>query len=189
MSPRRSIILPSGVTIQGVVSAGGVQLYEDQIQSMLVDTSNNVQIVAKYGNENNATLFTVGTTSRKSAFDYLSQIQNFLNSDSWGRFFPIIYEAPLTFSSVAPNAVSAASTTPTQYTVYGTGFYLSGINGFKLDDGAGDTGGMWAGLVNDGVFTPEPTVIPNHVPGVYTLYYTTDFGATWTTTGLTITAS
>jgi hypothetical protein len=93
----------------------------------------------------------------------------------------------LTWTSVTPNTVTTAELhfTPA---IVGTGFLGSGIQYLKLHDGLG----------NENISTPVNIADDANmsadfghfiVTGVFTLYYSTDFGSSWTTTGLTVTVS
>ena len=95
----------------------------------------------------------------------------------------------LSFSSVDPNTAIAGA--GGSFTFNGSGFMDSGINLMKADDGGGN-------VFATGGFTPitsDTSLVVNwdattFLPaGVFTIYYSTDNGSTWTTTGLTITSS
>ena len=69
-------------------------------------------------------------------------------------------------------------------TLTGAYFNASGINAIKFDDGSGNTA-----VTEDVTILNDSTLLFNgtypSVATTYTVYYSTDFGATWTTTGKT----
>jgi hypothetical protein len=91
----------------------------------------------------------------------------------------------LTFTDIDPTTVTLVSGMSANIT--GTGFLGSSINAMKADDGAGNVLTIYPSITDDSNMWTGSDVFS--VPGVYTIYYSTDFGATWTTTGLTVTAS
>lgn len=95
--------------------------------------------------------------------------------------------ASLTFTSVSPN--TCAQNGSCLANIYGTGFTGSGINLIKADDGAGHAPNAVTTLESDTDIYIIFTGLGLTPAGVYTLYYSTDNGTTWTTTGKTITSS
>jgi hypothetical protein len=97
--------------------------------------------------------------------------------------------ASLAFSSVTPSTASAFAQNY-DGVISGTGFTLSGINLMKVDNGAGSSFNFTTMTIsNDTTINVELAGAQMTPPGVYTIYYSKDAGATWTTTGLTITSS
>ena len=97
--------------------------------------------------------------------------------------------ASLTFISVTPSTASAFAQNY-DGVISGTGFTLSGINLMKVDNGAGSSFNFTTMTIsNDTTINVELAGAQMTPPGVYTIYYSKDAGATWTTTGLTITSS
>lgn len=103
----------------------------------------------------------------------------------------------LTFTSVTPSSISVG--TGTSFALAGTGFLASGITTLKLDDGAGNVN-KWSEASNPvggyGVFTIDSDAsitmgdsFTYSVATTYTIYYSINGGATWTTTGKTVTVS
>jgi hypothetical protein len=193
---RRSIFLPIGATIQHVTSATAVQVFEDQILGMTSDSSGNVSIIAGAGNNNNPALIVVACGSLASALSFISQIQNFMASSapaSSGPFTPVVYIInSYVFTNVLPSSWSLADGpwTGSVLNVVGTGLNLL-INAFKLDDGGGDVSISVPGSVQ---FSDGPNLVcnmqtPLSVVGAYVLYYSTDNGSSWITTGLTMTVT
>jgi hypothetical protein len=88
------------------------------------------------------------------------------------------------FTSVSP--ASAAFGTPTNFTASGSGFLLLGINRVAFVIGA-----------TYNIYSPD-ILTDNFIdlnggggqvmfnPGTYSIQYSTDFGGTWTDTGLTV---
>ena len=93
----------------------------------------------------------------------------------------------LVFTSITPNTATVGVNYPS-LVVAGTGFLSEStmMNLAKFDDGAGHIIYSWNGIISDSEFDLNATFA---VAGVYTVYYSGDGGTTWTTTGLTITAS
>ena len=130
----------------------------------------------------------VAATAMAAAVDTLQNSTNFQAT---------LTEPGLTWTSVTPS--TGAINTPLSPQIAGGGFVNwfvgYGVNQFKMDDGAGHTVITNAGLQNDqyvlvsadsgGVIAPFQLT----VAGTYTIYFSTDSGGTWTTTGLTIVAS
>jgi hypothetical protein len=91
----------------------------------------------------------------------------------------------LTWISITPNTATVGVAFDASVT--GTGFTVSGAEYIKLDDGTGHIAYGDECLrtsdsnINAGFDLPAAST--------YTLYYSLDGGATWTTTGLTVTAS
>lgn len=93
----------------------------------------------------------------------------------------------LTWVSIDPAVSSIGGSY--NFIITGTGF-TSVINGLRLDHGAGSLVPLnLSGVTSqteldaDNFFNPLPNT------GTFTLYYSTDGGATWTTTALTVTVS
>ncbi len=91
------------------------------------------------------------------------------------------------FAAVTPNTL--AHNTPYQGTISGSGFTATGINFIFADNGVGENDGYPATIVDDGHVTFGFNGGTMTVPGVYTVYYSTDGGATRAATGLTITST
>jgi hypothetical protein len=94
--------------------------------------------------------------------------------------------AALGFTSIIPYSCNAGAVY--NGNLAGSGFTLSGINAIKGDDGAGHVFNLNVTISTDvliylsygpGAFSPA---------AIYTLYYSTDSGSTWTNTSLTITS-
>jgi hypothetical protein len=189
MSSLRTIQLPVGTIINGtattpgIASASVVPILENQILGMAVDTAHNVTITTI----NSQQVYQVATASLASAYSFIQQIQNFLNSHGNRIFTPVIYVASSpAFVDVFPNTTTAGS--PTGLFIDGTNLLLSGINAMKLDDGSGDvfvfTGGVTIfSNTTMGTNPPDPLLAP---PGTYTVYYSINGGSSWVTTGLTV---
>jgi hypothetical protein len=97
--------------------------------------------------------------------------------------------ASLIFTSVSPNTASGFSQLY-DGVITGTGFALSGINLMKLDDGVGHAFNFTTMTIsNDTTINIELMGAQITPVGVFTIYYSKNAGATWTTTGLTITSS
>lgn len=172
-----------------VVFPDGTQIFISQITGIQV-ASNVVGI--SFGTAFNAYTFTA--TDVATAMQMAVQINDLINGKTIGKIL-LSNNAAMTFSSVDPSTPSAATMGGLGYTIVGTGFVGSGINAIKADDGTGDV--FVADAYPGGVFIISDTQMnfdfnsgPNPgIAGTYTVYYSTDAGATWTTTGLTIVAS
>lgn len=77
--------------------------------------------------------------------------------------------------------------------IAGSGFSTLNLTTLKADDGSGNVTPLFFGAIETDTEmdivtgTDGQPLFP--VAGVYTIYYSTDHGTTWTTTGLTVTAS
>jgi hypothetical protein len=93
----------------------------------------------------------------------------------------------LAWTSCAPSSSLAFN----PIVVSGAGFLASGIDTMKLDDGTNaypfPAGGGVTLAINSDAQMTLANAIDTPPAGVYTLYYSTDGGGTWTTTGLTVT--
>lgn len=188
MGTPRVIWLPSGTLVNGSAQSSVVAVIETQIGGMFADAGGNANI----STINTQNVYQVPCGAVASAYNLIQQIQNFLYSSSQGTITPKLYVANSpTFASVYPPATSITYS-GTDLDITGTNFLLSGINLYKLDDGAGH---VFVGVLNPGVYNLTDTFMNfNEIPqvtfaAVYTLYYSTNNGSSWTTTGLTITAS
>ena len=93
--------------------------------------------------------------------------------------------AAFIFTSIVPNSLSHLNAI--FGTLSGSGFTLSGITNFQADDGMGHVFQFAITPSTDNViFLTGGPLTP---AATYTLYYSTNSGATWTTAGLTITSS
>jgi IPT/TIG domain len=94
----------------------------------------------------------------------------------------------ITFASITPG--TAASGVSVSFVVTGTGFNsdVSSVEDMRFDDGNGHIAYCGESLVSSDTSENVGFVL-FPVAGTYTLYYSTDNGATWTTTGLTVTVS
>lgn len=92
----------------------------------------------------------------------------------------------LTFTSISPNA--SAGGVNVFATITGTGFFGVAINALKAEDGLGNNNVVsMVNTIDDATMTGDfGTFVTT---GVFTVYYSTDGGTTWTTTALTITIS
>jgi hypothetical protein len=94
----------------------------------------------------------------------------------------------LTWAGISPGTATAG--TGYSGVITGTGFLASGIDLMKADDGLGD-------IINaNGPYVQNDTTINVGFDSIglspaatYTIYYSTDHGTTWTTTGLTVVSS
>jgi hypothetical protein len=93
--------------------------------------------------------------------------------------------AAFIFTSIVPDSLSHLNAI--FGTLSGSGFTLSGITNFQADDGMGHVFQFAITPSTDNViFLTGGPLTP---AATYTLYYSTNSGATWTTAGLTITSS
>ena len=123
-----------------------------------------------------------GTTNNMLVYvDQLGRVSNFI----------LVNGGPsLTWASVSPNAVSIPI--PVVFTATGTGFSLSGINSGQFDDGMGNSSEFDFVTINSDISISFHYGSGNFFPGVngtYTLYYSTDNGLSFVTTGLTVVVS
>ena len=169
-----------------IAFTNGLRVNLDQVTSILVQES---AIMFNTINNSSTTVYVLDVDS------VMKQIDEFVNSGA-GHLELVDGGATTTnslvFTSIAPNSVLAADDSYV-LTLTGSDFITLCLNGavsasFKLDDGGGQV--LISG--ND-PFPPTNTIIglyfanPPHTPATYTLYYSTDGGNTWTTTGLTVT--
>jgi len=77
----------------------------------------------------------------------------------------------------------------TDFLVEGTGFALSGINALKADDGAGHVFPSYAMWINGDTEIHVYSATPISFVATYTVYYSTNGGATWVSTGQSFTTS
>lgn len=186
---QRAVQLPPTTSLgAGNLAIGTVMILPvEQIASMYADSSvsTNAVIVPNYG----ALPYAVPCGTTASAFSYIQQIQNFINSDCNRVFTPVIYVggAP-TFASVNPSAYPVGAQ-EFAMTVTGTNFLLSGINLFQLVSGLN----VVAELTPVVIASDTEIDAGMHsflVAGVYQVQYSTDNGGSWVNAGaLTITAS
>lgn len=92
----------------------------------------------------------------------------------------------LVWTSITPNT-GAAFMYPYAATIVGTGFITSGITTLKLDDGVGNVVTFTPGTITSD--TSINAYWPIGPAGTYTLYFSTNGGSSYTTTGLTVTIS
>lgn len=90
------------------------------------------------------------------------------------------------WESISPNTFDLSGFDEIQ--VFGQRF-TSRINGLRFDDGFGHISTLSITLTSSIQFDTDNFSSPFPVVGVYTLFYTVDGGATWLTTGLTVTVS
>ncbi len=99
----------------------------------------------------------------------------------------------LTWTSITPNT-GTAGVDITSFAIAGSGFLGSGINNIKADDGAGHSI-TWLGFLSvdsdisitlGDIGFPTGPSLP---AATYLIYYSTDSGASWFDTGLTIIVS
>ena len=103
--------------------------------------------------------------------------------------FTVIGGVAPTWSGITPNTTTINQTFAG--TIAGTGFLAAGINYLKFDDGAGHVfNGLFMNIESDTEieFDNDGNIVFT-VAATYTLYFSTDSGSTYTTTGLTVTAS
>ena len=127
-------------------------------------------------------------TAPDSAAYMITQLQTFVAT---ANLTATIAEISLAWTSVVPSSVAVGASIGSE-TVNGSGFLASGINSMKFDDGSGHVFTIAAGsglnIASDIKIQFETGY--NFTPaGTYTLYYSTDNGSNWTTTGKTVTVS
>ena len=195
MKRRRSIILPPTTTVQGAVSTSIVQLFEDQILGMIIDSSHNVQISTCTTAGTAAGLATVPTSSALAALGFLMQIQNFLNSDSGGSVTPFLSDdSTLVWTSITPNTVSVNVNMP-PLAIVGVGFedtFGLGQNVyFLLSTDGGNSGVEVVGVVNSdtAISIAAGPGYQLNLAATWTVYYAAPMLDLWVTTALTVTAS
>ena len=175
----RGIILPVGTVVYGSASATPVVVYEQQVGTMFVDSSNNANIVSTVSN----TSHVVPAPSAPIAYGMISQVANFLNSTQGGLYLVI---PPPSFTRVKPTSYPTGSLL--QIILFGNSFISNGINALKLDDGAGHVFPLTIEPGASDQYLPTyPTTVTT--AAAYTIYYSTDGGNTWITTGLTFTST
>jgi hypothetical protein len=95
----------------------------------------------------------------------------------------LVDAGPVVWTSITPNA--GDTTTFYYFTIAGTGFTASNVNQFKFDDGVTP---IYEGLtIDSNIQITTSNASSFFSVGVYTLYFSTDSGVNWTTTGLTVT--
>lgn len=90
----------------------------------------------------------------------------------------------LTWASLTPGTASVG--VATDFVVAGTGFMTAPVPLVQLDDGAGHVYQPVFSSLTDSAMAWSLSLL---TAGTYTLYYSLDAGATWTSTLLTVTAS
>lgn len=168
-----------------VVFPDGQQFFVANISSLQASSAN---VIVGVGTVVNA--YTFAATDAPTAKSIVNQI----NQAKIGLLSGAVIlsnGAGLTWASVTPTTATLAVTNV--WDVQGTGFSTAGINNFKADDGSGDalgaSGYFFLNSDTDATLGGQDGEFRFFVAGVYTLYYSTDSGTTWISTGLTITAS
>ena len=150
-----------------------------------IDLSEVVQYAAN-GSTITFTYTSGGTTTYSSTntATVMAQIDAVKNGQG-GQVVNTINDSALSFTGVSPT--TGTENIAQDATLTGTGFGTSRINYLKLDDGAGHAVVQY--LVTPYSDTEIQWLMLVLVAATYTLYYSTDSGATWTTTGQTVTIS
>lgn len=86
MSVPRTVMLPLVTTINSVPITSVLPLPETQIANMFADSSGNVNLVPVFGQYP----YVIPCSTIASAFNFIQQIQNFLNSTGARVFTPVI---------------------------------------------------------------------------------------------------
>ena len=181
---RSSFFMPVGtkVGLTPVASITPVQIFCDDVTSLFISGTLTVNI-------GGADPATYDALDFGSAQRIIQQINNVMEGGSSNA---LIIDTPsgLSWASITPDNTAGSVNNP-QFTIAGSGFSNSGINAIKLSQGV--VSGMWLPGFNMNIASDISIVLNAGYfymsPAVYTLYYSTDNGATWTTTGLTVTAT
>ena len=114
-------------------------------------------------------------------------------SVQFNKYTAMILSAPvaLSFISISPNTGTKGSPAHYTGTLTGTGFFASGINAVKFDDGAGNViqpfnSNIKMVINTDSNATISFSGVPAPNVATYTVYYSVDGGTNWITTGLTV---
>lgn len=141
--------------------------------------------------------YTYAATNAAAASSILAQIISLKYQPQTAGTVRIIDNSPTppapTFTNLVPSTVvNGADQTP--FALYGSGFIALGITNFRLFLG-GNSYQPWASWNPDAghedvqidIYTGMDFMLG--LPGVYDFQYSTDGGANWTTTGLTLTVT
>jgi len=127
-------------------------------------------------------------TSATAAAQMITDLNTFVANTAL--FITTLSDAGVvTWSSVTPNAYTLGNTAQ-DYIIAGTLFLGSNVNAFKGDNGTPGQEGYFTPLIlSDTQIDMANGNVSFDFAGIYTLYYSTDNGTSWTTTGLTVTVT
>lgn len=181
---RSSFFMPVGtkVGLTPVASITPAQIFSDDVTSLFI-SSNDIVNGPWTVNIGGADPATYDAIDFGSAQRIIQQINNAMQSGTGSPVLIIEIPTTLTWTSLTPNTFQAG-TTGLFYTVAGTGFLASGVNDLKLSNESNSYPSN-AFITDDGTMTDDSALDYTLVDGNYTLYYSTDQGVTWNTTGLT----
>ena len=175
---RASFFMPTGTNVGATpaVSITPVQVFCDDVTSLFISGTVTVNI-------GGADPATYDAADFGSAQRIIQQINNAMQSGAGTSVLIVDIPTTLTWTSLTPNTFAAGTTGPF-YTVAGTGFLASGVSDLKLSNESNSYESN-AFITDDGTMTDDSASDYTLVAGNYTLYYSTDQGVTWNTTGLT----
>ena len=166
------------------------QIFISDIVSVQIASASPAVVVV--GLTGNATPFSFTAQDSGSAQRIVSQINDALNGFITGAVQIVDTATPtpgMVWTSITPSTATSGLNTPA-FTIAGTGFLASGINKLKLDTGTGSSivydAGTFA-IASDIAINTGP--VGANIVAAYTLFYSIDGGASWTTTALTVTFS
>ena len=183
---RASFFMPTGTNVGATpaVSITPVQVFCDDVTSLFISGTVTVNI-------GGADPATYDAADFGSAQRIIQQINNAMQSGAGASVLIVDIPTALTWTSLTPNTVSVNS----QYTtieVAGSGFSNANITQLQFQDTSTPPNIVQVQLFNldsNTSISIENLLTFFTVAGTYTLYYSTDYGATWNTTGLNMTAS
>lgn len=173
--PNQSVLFPDGTQI-AVASITVVQILTGAPLDVVIGTNGVLSV------------FTYTAGSSAAAQDIRNQINSIRSGGSTSEVVTLVDGTSVSgWISITPNNFAAGLNTPS-LKIAGSGFAMSGINALKIDDGAGHSIIWSSGLFHiDSDIQITTSAAGANAVGVWTLYYSVDGGATWTTTGLTVT--
>lgn len=182
-NPRQPAVVPPN---QSVLFPDGTQI--DAAAILVVQILAGAPLDVVVGLSGTLGTFTYTAASAAAAIDIRNQI-NIVRAG--GSTDPVVTltdsTTASTWASITPNNFAAGLNTPV-FTIAGTGFTMSGINALKIDAGGGHVITYSAGQFSiDSDIQMTTSAAGANWVDIYTLYYSVDGGANWTSTGLTVT--
>jgi len=171
--------MPVGTVVGSVPSINPVLVPLNPAPILFLSGTSQVNIVTDGGTVS----YVAG--SLQGAADMLTAIHSIGAQQSYPDTVIVDHSSTLTFASVTPSTGTAGAVWTGD--IAGTGFLQLGFVSIKAENGT-----VWAATINSTTDTDINLTfdgVPLTPAAIYTLYYSLDSGATWITTGLTITTS
>lgn len=177
-----------------IIFPDGTQVFSRNISSIQILAGAPEDVLIGIGGVLNA--FTYTAQDAASAQNIRAQINDILSGASKAEATQLTDPPPAgtgPFTSVTPNTATVDAVYSAS--IVGAGFLSLGITDIKADDGAGHVYTFELHGTTDTTIAIYHSGMPDehsfYPAGAYTLYYSSDYGATWTVTdtALTITST